>query len=191
MPTYLCGILMITVPSALNPIRQEVFSGFLMLIFLVTFILPVINIFIFKIFGTIRSLTMESRRDRVVPFVFISVLYGVMTYLFQTKFNIGINESFFRFLLIIDVLVLLSTVLTFFYRVSVHSISICGLLGVLIPLSKVSEELILLYVTIGFIALAGVVMSSRLQLNSHTPREVMVGAVIGYSVAFFSMTFLF
>lgn len=191
MPTYLCGILMIAMPSTLAPIRQEVFSGFLALIFLVTFILPVINIFIFKIFGTIGSLVMENRRDRVVPFIFISILYGVMTYLFQTKFNIGFNESFFRFLLIIDLLVLLSAMLTFFYRVSIHSISVCGMLGVLIPLCKASEESLLLYSTVGLIVLAGLVMSSRLQLNSHTPREVMVGAVVGYSAAFFSMLVLF
>jgi hypothetical protein len=182
---------MIAMPDALSPIRHEIFLGFLALIFLVTFILPAINLFIFKIFGTIQSLTMEERKDRVVPFIFITILYGVMTYLFQSNFRIGINESLFKFLLIVDFLVLVSTIITLFYRVSIHSISICGLIGILLPLSKISEESMLLYISIGLIAVAGIVMSARLKLNSHTPREILVGAVMGYSVASFSMLFLF
>lgn len=191
MPTYLCGTLMLVLPSALHPIRQEIFAGFLTLIFLVTFILPAINIFIFKIFGTIQSFTMEERRDRVVPFIFITVLYLLMTYFFHTNFRIGIQESLLKLLLIVDVLVITSTVITFFYRISIHSISICGLLGILIPLNKISEDNQLFYPTIACIVIAGVVMSSRLQLQAHTQREVLLGATIGYAAAYFSMLFLF
>jgi membrane-associated phospholipid phosphatase len=191
MATYLCGILMLTYPPALDPVRSEIFSGFLLLIFFVTFLLPAINIMIFKIFGTIPSMMMMDRRDRVVPFTFITLFYIMMTALFYWKFHIGFQDNVFKFLIVIDLLVIVSTVITFFYKVSVHAIGISGLMGILIPLNKISEDHLLFYPTIGLLVIAGAVMSARLYLNVHTLREVMVGAMVGFTVSLVSVIILF
>lgn len=191
MGTYLCGTLMLTMPSALDPVRPDHFVGFLMLIFLVTFMLPAINLFIFKIFGTIPSLAMPERRDRIVPFAFISLFYLTMTYLFYWKFGINYQDNIFRFLLIMDFLVLGATILTLTYKISVHSLAICGLLGIFVPLTKVGEGDGLLYATTICMVVAGFVMSSRLQLNAHTPREILVGGISGFAIAFISMLVMF
>lgn len=191
MGTYLCGTLMLALPSGLDPVRPGSFTGFLMLIFLVTFMLPAINLFIFKIFGTIPSLAMPERRDRIMPFAFISLFYLTMTYLFYWKFGIGYHDNIFRFLLIMDFLVLAATIITLRYKVSVHSLAICGLLGILIPLNKVSEDNKLLYATTICLVVAGFVMSSRLHLNAHTPREILVGGLTGFGISFVSMMTMF
>lgn len=162
-----------------------------MLIFLVTFMLPAINLFIFKIFGTIPSLAMPERRDRIVPFAFISLFYLTMTYLFYWKFGINYQDNIFRFLLIMDFLVLGATILTLTYKISVHSLAICGLLGIFVPLTKVGEGDGLLYATTICMVVAGFVMSSRLQLNAHTPREILVGGISGFAIAFISMLVMF
>jgi membrane-associated phospholipid phosphatase len=185
MGTYLCALLMLIFPAALEPVRPENYPGFLMLIFLVTFLLPAINLFIFKLFGSIPSLSMPERRDRYVPFVFISL------YLFYWKFGIDYNDNIFRFLLIMDFLVVGATLLTFFYRVSVHSLAVCGLLGIFVPLNKASEGSALLYATSACLLVAGAVMSARLQLNAHTPREILVGGVSGFIIGFVSMIVMF
>lgn len=191
MGTYLCGILMLTMPTALDPVRPESFLGFLMLIFLVTFLLPAINLFIFKIFGTIPSLAMPERRDRVVPFFFISLFYLTMTYLFYWKFGISYQDNVFRFLLIMDFLVLGASFITLAYKISVHSLAVCGLLGILIPLNKVTEDSSLLYATAGCLVVAGLAMSSRLQLNAHTPREVLIGGLSGFTISFVATLVMF
>ncbi|HLT81360.1 MAG TPA: hypothetical protein VKZ86_10035 [Cyclobacteriaceae bacterium] len=191
MGTYLCAALMLMFPVALEPVRSENYVGFLMLIFLVTFLLPAINLFIFKLFGSIPSLSMPERRDRYVPFVFISLFYLIMTYLFYWKFGIDYNDNIFRFLLIMDFLVVGATVLTFFYRVSVHSLAICGLLGIFVPLNKASEGSGLLYATSICLLVAGAVMSARLQLNAHTPREILIGGVMGFAIGFVSVIIMF
>ncbi|HEX7015142.1 MAG TPA: hypothetical protein VF191_06480 [Cyclobacteriaceae bacterium] len=191
MGTYLCAVFMLIFPTALEPVRPENFLGFLMLIFLVTFMLPAINLFIFKLFGSIPSLSMPERRDRYVPFVFISLFYLIMTYLFYWKFGIDYDDNIFRFLLIMDFLVLGATVLTFFYRISVHSLAICGLLGIFVPLNKASDGSSLLYVTSACLVVAGAVMSARLQLNAHTPREILIGGVSGFAIGFISMIVMF
>ena len=134
---------------------------------------------------------MNDRRERIVPFSFIAILYIVVTYLFYTRTRIDFNDNLLKFLVIIDVLVLVATIVTFFYKVSVHSMGMWGLIGILLPLNKISEEGVLFYPTIIAILLAGIVMSSRLQLNAHTPREVMVGGVLGFSTSFVMMLVLF
>lgn len=191
MTTYLMGILMMTYPPALDPVRSEIFSGFLLLIFFVTFLLPAINIVIFKAFGTIPSVMMMERQDRIIPFVFITLFYLMMTILFYWKFHIGFQDSVFKFLLIVDLLIVAATLITFIYKISVHSIGMGGLLGILIPLNKVTEDHGLFYPTLALLVISGVVMSARLYLNVHTLREVMLGAATGFMISFVSMILFF
>jgi membrane-associated phospholipid phosphatase len=49
----------------------------------------------------------------------------------------------------------------------------------------------LFYVTLGGIVIAGLVMSSRLQLDAHSPREVMVGSIVGLATSVTGMLILF
>jgi hypothetical protein len=134
---------------------------------------------------------MVERHDRIIPFVFITLFYLMMTGLFYWKFHIGFQDNVFRFLVIIDLLVIASTLITFFYKISVHSIGICGLLGMLIPLNRVSENHSLFYPTLATLVVAGIVMSARLQLNVHTQREVLIGGAVGFSVSLLAMLYFF
>lgn len=134
---------------------------------------------------------MRDRHERIIPFSFITILYIVITYLFYTRTRISFNDNLLKFLIVIDALVLVGTIATYFYKVSMHSLGICGLIGILLPLNKISEDGALFYPTIVTIVVAGVVMSARLQLNVHTPREVMIGSVLGFATSFALMFFLF
>ncbi len=69
--------------------------------------------------------------------------------------------------------------------------AISGGLGIMLPLNQVTEQDNLLLPTVGLILIAGLVMSARLFLNAHTPREVMVGSVVGVSVGLIGMILLF
>ncbi|WP_276374403.1 hypothetical protein [Chryseolinea sp. H1M3-3] len=191
LATYLFALLTYTLPAALDPLKEEGHLNFIFLIFCVTFLFPALNIGIFKTFGSIKTFAMKERQERIIPFSFITILYIVITYLFYTRTRIGLNDNLLKFLIIIDALVLVGTVVTYFYRVSMHSLGICGLIGILLPLNKISEDGAIFYPTIATIVLAGVVMSARLQLNVHTPREVMIGSVLGFSTSFALMFFLF
>jgi hypothetical protein len=191
LATYLFSLLTYTLPAALDPLKEEGHLNFIFLIFCVTFLFPALNIGIFKTFGSIKTFAMKERQERIIPFSFITILYIVITYLFYTRTRIGLNDNLLKFLIIIDALVLVGTVVTYFYRVSMHSLGICGLIGILLPLNNISEDGAIFYPTIATIVLAGVVMSARLQLNVHTPREVMIGSVLGFTTSFALMFFLF
>ena len=83
-----------------------------------------------------------------------------------------------------------SASITLFYKVSIHSAAIWGIVGILLPLNKVADGLLLIPTVILIVA-AGLVMSSRLMLNAHTPREVLVGSLLGFGVGFSGIAILF
>ena len=185
MTTYLFAILSIFLPGILQPVRPSLW--FLFLIFLMTFLLPSLNFVFFRLTGTIKDLQMVNRTDRIMPFIFVTILYVVVTYMFYHNFQI---PNVLKLMEIITAMIVVSTAVTFFYKVSVHSVAICGLVGILLPLNNVSEG-VLLYPTIVVLMLAGVVMSSRLRLNAHVLREVLYGAAIGLLIGIGGVLLLF
>jgi hypothetical protein len=191
MATYLLGLLLFFLPAALYPITIASQWSFLLLIFIMTFVLPAINISLLRILGTITSFTMIERHERIRPFFLITIIYCFVTYIFLWKTGISTDDNIFKLLLIIDCLVIAATVITFFYKISVHSIGIMGILGIIIPLNRLAENNALFIPTLAIIVIAGLVMSARLQLNSHSSREVWWGALTGFSLGFLGMMIFF
>lgn len=188
LTTYLVIILSYFFPSMLM-IRKENRMIIIGLVFVFTFVLPAVNIVMLRAFGNIQSLTLESRQDRILPFVFISLLYVLVTFLFY--FKLPFSANFNKLMVIISALVVVSLLITFFYKISIHSIAMGGGIGILLPLNQVTEQMSLLWPTAFTVLVAGLVMSSRLLLDAHTPREVMYGGVVGFVVGFFGMIILF
>lgn len=191
MGTYLFALMVLLLPAALYPINSASQLLFLILFFTMTVVLPVFLLSILKILGSIKSFQLETRQERIFPFFMILVVYAVFTYLPVHQHKIGFDDNVFKFLLIIDCLVLAGALFTLFYKVSIHAIGIMGVAGILIPLNMESDNTLLLWITIGVVVLAGIIMSARLQLNAHTPRQVLVGALSGFLIGFFGIILLF
>jgi len=175
-------------PSLLM-IAPENFKIILAFVFCFTFLLPAVNMLMFKLFGTISSYTLETRRERIIPFLAISLIYVVTTFLFYNKLRF--SQNFNHLILLVTVLVVVSAALTLLYKVSVHSLSVWGVIGIILPLNKALEQTYLLWPTTIALVIAGLVMASRLYLNSHTPRQVLVGSLVGFSIGFLGIIFLF
>jgi hypothetical protein len=185
MTTYLFIVFAIYLPSMLLPVKASLWLVFL--VFLMTFLLPVLNFLFFRMSGTIRDLSLVERKDRVLPFVFVTILYCFVTWMFYLKFPV---PNLLRVMLIITFMVIASTSLTIFYKVSVHAVAVWGILGILVPLNKATDGALLYPLAVGLV-IAGVVMSSRLFLDAHQPREVMVGSLLGFVIGFSGMMVLF
>lgn len=189
--TYLFLLLSYTLPVALDPIPPASHLLFIGLIFIVTFLLPVLNLGVLKAFGTLKSLEMQDRRERIIPFILISIIYICITYLFYEKTRVSINDNFLKLMIVIDVLVLISTLVTFFVKVSIHSLAAWGVVGILIPLNKLTEINSLFYPSIIAVGLTGFIMASRIQLGVHTLKEVLWGSILGLATSVAGMLILF
>lgn len=185
MTTYLFLVLSMYLPAIFQPIRPTLW--FLFLIFLMTFLLPSLNFLFFRVTGTIKDLQMFNRTERILPFAFVTILYCVVTFMFYWKFPV---PNVLKLMMIITAMVISSSIITLFYKVSVHSVAVCGIIGILLPLNNLSDGL-LLYPIVLLLIIAGIVTSSRLQLNAHGPREVLVGSILGFAIGFGGVQLLF
>ena len=161
------------------------FAGFVAVI---TFVFPAANLVLLKAFGTIGSLEMQERKDRILPFIMITIFYSVVCAMFFYK--VSINVNFNKLMLIATSMTVLATVVTFFFKISVHSLAMGGALGILLPLNKAAFGEMLMPAA-ALLIVAGLVMSARLYLQAHTLREVSYGAGAGFLVGFLGMIFLF
>ncbi len=191
IPTYFFSLLAWALPNSLEPIAPELQKKFILFIFIVTCVIPLLNVAIFKVFGSIKSFAMPDRRERILPFVFISVIYVAVTYLFYVQARMNLNDNFLKFMVIIDMLVVVATIATLFFKVSVHAVTVWGLIGILVPLNKITEVNSIFYPTVGVILLAGFIMAARLRMDAHSPREVMWGAVLGLATGLTGMLLFF
>jgi membrane-associated phospholipid phosphatase len=188
LATYLVAIVGYYFPVMLS-ISPRNFKLVLGIVFGFTFIFPMINIIMFRYFGTISSFTMHARTERLIPFVAIAIIYMVMIFMFYMK--LPLSPNFNKLMIIVTALVLFSAVVTFFYKISIHSLAASGMVGMMLPLNKAIENNALLWPTVIVMVIAGSIMSARLYLNAHTPNEVLMGALSGFSIGFAGMLIMF
>lgn len=191
MPTYFFLVLAFGLPSALEPVPPSSHTLFISLIFIITFLLPAMSLGILKTLGIIRSFELETRQERVIPFIMTSLVYITITLLFYFRSRIGLEDNFLRLMLIIDALAVVATLLTLLFRISIHSMTAWGITGMLLLLNKGSEMNALFYPALVCIVITGFIMSARLQLQSHSLKEVLWGGVFGLLTSISGMIILF
>jgi membrane-associated phospholipid phosphatase len=187
LTTYLVLVLGYFMPEMLR-LQTSQLLPFALVVVIITFILPGVNLLILKFFGNIKSLTMVTRQDRYVPFIMISVFYVAATIIFYTMQRVSPN--FTKLLMIVSALVVTATIITFFFKISVHALAMWGSIGILLPLNKLTLGQLIMP-TVLVIVIAGLVMSARLYLQAHTPREILYGSVVGFGLSFLLMNILF
>ena len=185
MPSYLFLIIILFAPQVLEPLTDGMMFRVLLIVIATTFILPLISIGILKMSMLIKDFLLHNREDRILPFLFVTMFYGISAYMFYQK--IHLNDLIFFMLAGITALLLLLTFITFFWKISIHSAGLAGIAGFLVGIQYWQPAYDLLYPIAGVILIGGLVMSARLRLNAHWPSEVYAGGLLGFLVCFFSL----
>ncbi len=170
------------VSASLGPELKRIALG---LTFVNTFLLPVLFLSALKRIGIVSSLHLNDRKERIVPMAMGVFFYGFNYYLFySTQYPHIIQQLALAMFLV----ALISFLVTFITKLSIHAAGVASLFGGLLAFSKVfglnfSLPLALLGV------LAGIVGTSRLLVKAHNERELILGYVLGFSVAFSTIYF--
>jgi hypothetical protein len=188
MPTLLLLILLFFLPQSLQPVSGRIALLIILLVFITTFIIPALSIIGLRSTMTISSIKLTSRSERVLPFTFITLFYGITTYLFHSK--IEINDTILAIFVGATVLVAFLTIITIFFKISVHAAGAGCMLGYLLSIMLIFPEHDLMWAVIAIVVMAGMILSARLYLNAHTPVEVYSGFTLGLFISFFSLYFL-
>ncbi|MEL7001628.1 MAG: hypothetical protein AAFN93_02710 [Bacteroidota bacterium] len=177
MCTILVGLLYLFAPTIISPLDQSSILYVLSIIFLLTYIIPILSIGVLKITSSISSMKLENRKERLTPFIFISAYYGLTTYMFVVR--LGLDGVIMVIFSTITLLIILLTIITTFFKISVHSAGIWGLLGFLVAINYKFPDSQLFWPILVVLILAGLVNASRLMLNAHSPKEVSLGSMLG------------
>ena len=139
--------------------------------------------------GLIKSLHFEEKSDRKIPFILVTLFYVLTIYFLKQKTEL--DPILWQGMAIITVSVVLLTAVTFFWKMSAHMTGIGGLLAVLGVLGIYFPSLDLAYLLVATLVLVGLVASSRLYLEAHSPAEVYAGLLVGFATCWIGFMWIY
>jgi len=157
----------------------------LSVIFIGTYLFPIIFLYTIKRFGMIKSYHMTSIEERKFPtLLFIALSYIVGNWLYKLTIVDLLTLLFFGY----GLSLIVSYILLFLkIKISLHSSAIAGLIGFLICFSYHYKLNLLIIISIFFI-LAGLISTARLRLKAHKFSEVFWGFTLGLISQFLAYT---
>jgi hypothetical protein len=180
VPTYGCILLLFgiknTVYDYMTPLPMK--WRITMVVFLFSFVLPVINIYLLFRLRRIKSLQLSERNDRTYPYILTGVFYLGLFYL-MTGINIWHT---IRFLILGGgIAILLTALVNLKTKISAHMVGLGGLLGALISTSAlIKTDMTLFYIPV--IIVAGLTAWARMLLGEHNHRQIYLGFGLGLIV---------
>jgi hypothetical protein len=150
----------------------------IIIVFINTCIAPLLAILFLKRIGLISSVLLDIRTDRIIP-VLISILFYLFTYyLFrQAKLPSVLNY----FIVGATMVTLAGFVITFYWKISIHMMSIGGFTGFLIALS-ILLRYDMPFLIISSLLVSGILGTARIKLNAHNPPQVYTGFITGVAI---------
>ena len=184
LATYLFTAFILIDPMlALPPGYTKVAQWLIVLVvWLTTFAIPALSLGLLKYTGNISSLKLQNRKERLLPFFYITIFYGFTAYYFSRQMLVtDITSGIF---ILTAIMILAASIVTFFWKISVHSVSMGGVVGLLFIITAMLPESPVNYLLLAAILISGLVLSARLKLQAHTPEQVYMGFVLGLLISF-------
>jgi len=125
----------------------------------------------------ISTWSLSDRSERIIPMALTSLFYFVTLYI-VLKYRIPV----FIKTVILSTALLSFTVslINFWWKISIHSVGAGALTALIFVLSFKMHTPLTIFL-IPAIIISGLVLSSRLWLNSHSPKEVWLGYLLGFA----------
>jgi len=162
-----------------SDIRDTIYSIFLIL----TFILPALFIPVLYYFRIITKLEIDLRKERLLPLVSILIIYSLAYYFMQ---RVSMPPILLKVILSSVVILAMSLLITVFWKISLHTTALGGLLGFVIYIG-INSNLNVLFIGFIIIIVSGFVATSRLYLGRHNPFQVYAGFLGGIAAVYVSM----
>ncbi|APY11202.1 hypothetical protein BWZ22_08070 [Seonamhaeicola sp. S2-3] len=157
-------------------IPKEVIWAKLVSLFILTIVLPILLYFLLKTLGKVKSVYLETTTERIFPLLLncIVVLIVIQRILTPTQ----IIELYYFFIGILISTIMCLALVIFKFKASIHMMAVCGVFMFFIALSihfsiNINGTLALMAIIMGAIA------TSRLHMNAHTYKELIMGVFIG------------
>lgn len=141
-------------------------------------VFPGIAVLLLKGVGFISSVTLENRKDRIIPYI-TSGIFFFWTFLVFKNQNI-ISPIMVSFIFSVFLSSSVAMIMNIYSKVSMHAVALGGFIGLLLIIMQYlhSSQAIPLPMMI-VILITGVVCSARMIVSDHTPRQIYSGLLAG------------
>jgi hypothetical protein len=140
-------------------------------------LVPVTLMPFFRYRNIITSWIIETRKDRVIPLIAVSIFYSITSFV---VFRLQIPAFIKAYLISITLTIITLTVINLWWKISLYSAGAGILAGIVIVLSfKMMVPLTSFLIPV--ILTGGLILASRLKLNTHSPSEVYLGFLAGFA----------
>lgn len=173
IPTLGVIVYFMFIPNSIRSHQKLLILG---LIFVVTYLIPLLILLLLKTFRLIQSYQVSSISERKIPILLMIVLFYILgNTLFSIPFVRDLGTLFFAtsFGLVIIYLLFM-----FQFKTSIHLLSIGIATGFFLLLS-IQYAISILPIICILILISGILASSRLYLKAHAPKEVYLGFFLG------------
>lgn len=190
MPIYAL-ILIMYVPS--EPINiysgnslfiypNEIKKAILIYYFLLSVICPGFLYIVLQKLNIIKTIEMNDQKERKIPMIIMSISCLILFYLF-TSINATLPKYVYALCLSGATIISIFTFVNLYMKVSLHATGVGIFTGVI--LAYVSEQIYFeLWLLILAFIISGVVLTTRLYLEKHTPKELIIGYFFSLIVTF-------
>ena len=156
------------------------------IVLLTTFCIPLVLTWLLYRLRLISSFYLVNKEERIYPILSVSVFYYVTYYLLR---GTHISTIFSYYMLGATLLAILTLIINFYLKISLHMIGAGSFTGLFLGLSlnfgiNLNAEIL------SGIILAGIIGFARLKSNSHKPAEIYSGFALGAVTMTLLMIFL-
>ncbi len=156
-------------------INQDARRFIMLIVFINTAIAPVMAVWIMKKTGYVKDFFLTDRNERILPLLVTSVLFFMTYYLLR---QISLPSLVYFFLMSATLLVMLTLMISFVWKISIHMVSLGGFTGFLIVTSLLLRADISWLIILAFLV-SGCTGTARLILKAHSPEQVYTGYLLG------------
>ena len=175
MPLYGL-IILLTAPTFLMYLPIETKRILFNVVLINNVFIPMALLPFFRFRNIISSYHIDDMKERIIPLLTTSILYCTTSFIvfrFQIPFFL---KSFIFATSIVSIIV---SMINFWWKISIHAVGAGALTATVFSLSIKMYTPLTLYL-LAVILASGLVLSSRLRLNSHEPSQVWIGFLTGF-----------
>ncbi|HSF46463.1 MAG TPA: hypothetical protein VLA58_10655 [Chitinophagaceae bacterium] len=177
----LVGVYMAAYMIFINPVyynyvdpREKILS--LATVFNNNFVFPVVVVLLLKGLGFIKSIYLDTAKERIVPYMASIIFFFWTWYVFYNKPEAP--QTMKDMLQGIFYASILAMIANIYFKISMHAIGMGGLIGMMLMILFEGKMLSPLPFMVS-ILFAGMVMTSRLIASDHKKGDIVAGFVVG------------
>jgi hypothetical protein len=174
IPTIGCILYFLLLPNV--NISSEYKLSLLSLVFISTYLVPVVLLVLLKKLKLIQSFKTETIKERKLPVAVMIVLFYLLgNTLSSTSLFYDIGILFHATSLGLFIIYIL---FSFNFKTSIHLLSLGVATGFFLVMYNKHSPIFIVYVIL-FMFMSGILANARLHLNAHTSKEVYTGFILG------------